>query len=399
MKAYLCVLLFPAWVACSDDPVVTPPVNPTPATIHVTSAVAPVLVAFQDGFNVDWKTAAASTAVDVTVHGPYTVAVVCQEPDAWRTWQFAGTPDDDTTLTTPCATPPARHKVTGHVLRAGSVYLADASAHSTTDDWNFELSVPSGTYDLIATTEIEHPQGDDRIAVQRGIAVTGDLALSTAIDVDRDGMALASVALTPDSPLPKNSHETLQAVVDLQTSFSLAPAQIYDGPAGSALVAPDAALTADDLQTATLEAVKSNSPAGTVIARGLRATFRFGDATDFTLPSGIVGVAWSIDHGDLSVALPQLPELDVLQVIATGASGDGAKTASLELDITSNYFGATQLARPKLDTSLPGFQPAWQIDVSKAYSRSVASHHAVDAGVEIASNSESVDPSATSGAQ
>src|ERR1051325_3591589 len=99
MRPILCVLLFPAWFACSDDPVTQPPVDPQPTTIHVTSALAPVLVAFQDGFNTDWQTANAATAVDVTVHGPYTVAVVCQGPDAWRTWQFSGTPDDDTTLT------------------------------------------------------------------------------------------------------------------------------------------------------------------------------------------------------------------------------------------------------------------------------------------------------------
>ena len=394
MRAILCVLLFPAWFACSDELVAPPPVNPPPTTIHVTSALAPVLVAFQDGLNADWQTASAATAVDVTVHGPYTVAVVCQEPDAWRTWQFSGTPDDDTTLTTPCATPPARHKVTGHVVRAGSVYLADAVAQSALDNWNFELSVPSGTYDLVATTETEQP-ADDRIAVRRGIVVTGDLALTSAVDIDHEGMALASITLRPDAPLPAKSHETLQAVVDLQTTGSLTPAQIYDGSAGSALVAPDAALTTDDVQTATLEAVKSDSPAGTFIARGLRSPFRFGDATTFTLPSGIVGEAWSMDSGRLSVALPQLPTIDVLQIVATGASGDGAKTASHEFDITSNYFDATELARPTLDTAIPGFQPAWGIDVTKPYLRSLSSTHKVDAGVEIAVNSESVDPSAS----
>jgi len=398
MRPILCVLLFPAWFACSDDPVTQPPVDPQPTTIHVTSALAPVLVAFQDGFNTDWQTANAATAVDVTVHGPYTVAVVCQGPDAWRTWQFSGTPDDDTTLTTPCATPPARHKVSGHVVRAGSVYLADASAQSAVDDWNFELSVPGGTYDLVATTETEQP-ADHRIAVRRGIVVTGDLALSSAVDIDHEGMALASVTLRPDTPLPAKTDETLQAVVALQTTGSLTPAQIYDGSADSVLVAPDAALTADDVQTATLEAVKSGSPAGTFIARGLRSPFRFGDATTFTLPSGIDGGAWSMDNSRLSVALPQLPTLDVLQIVATGASGDGAKTASHEFDITSNYFDATDLARPTLDTAIPGFVPAWGIDFTKAYSRSLSSTHKVDAGVEIAVSSESVDPSASGSAQ
>src|SRR5262249_43429346 len=131
-------VLLPAWVACSDSPSQLPDSGGAPpVTVRVTSAQAPVLVAFRDGLDAHWQMATPGTTVDVTVHQAYTVAVVCQEPDAWRTWQFAGYAGDflDTAVTTPCAAPPARHKVTGRVARAGAVNLADASAQSTVDDW------------------------------------------------------------------------------------------------------------------------------------------------------------------------------------------------------------------------------------------------------------------------
>lgn len=380
-----CVLLPSALVACSDDNPKQTPTNPSPVTIHMTSAQMPALVAFRDGFGADWQAAAASTSMDFTVTGPYTVAVVCQDADAWRTWQFLRTPDDDKTLTSPCGgPPPARHDITGHDLRAGSVYLGDASAQSASDDWSFTLTAPNGTYDLVATTESDPVPDNPRLAIRRGIAVNGNVALSNPVDLDTEGQAYASVAFLPDAPLPKDSDETLEAVVDLQTKASLAPAQLYRGPAATALVAPQSVLVADDVQTVTVQAVSGTA------ARGLRRAYRFGDATKFALPSGIDGGKWLTDGGELSIALPGLPELDVLALRAEGSSGDAGKAASIELDITGNYFKATDLAHPTLETQLPGYKPEWSVDFKKAYTRSAASQHKVDAGLEVASDVQDI---------
>jgi hypothetical protein len=388
-------VLFPAWVACSDSPSQLPGDSDSspPVTVRVTSAQAPVLVAFRDGFDAPWQMATPGTAVDVIVHRAYTVAVVCQEPDAWRTWQFSGYAQflDDTKVTTPCAAPPVRHKVTGRVARAGAVTFADASAQSTLDDWSFELAVPDGTYDLIATTETGATQVDHRIAVRRGIAVTGDLALTSPIDVDSEGVALAPVALVPDAPLPDKSDESLRAVVALQTSHSLVAAHVSEGLAAGALVAPQAMLIADDVQTATLEAVKVDAATGSVTARGLRRSFRLGDATTFTLPSGFAEPVWHVDASQPSVALPAFPpKVDLLQVVATGTSGDG-KSALYELDVSPTFLLATGgVADLTLDTALPGYQAAWRIDFTRAYSLGAASSHKVDVGVEVASASKRI---------
>jgi hypothetical protein len=398
MKAHRWPLvLLPVWVACSDSPSQLPDDSdsPPPVTVHVTSAQAPVLVAFRDGFDARWQLATPGIAVDVTVHRAYTVAVVCQEPDAWRTWQFSGYAQflNDTLVTTPCAAPPARHKVTGRVARAGAVTFADASAQSTVDDWSFELSVPAGTYDLIATTENGATQVDHRIAVRRGIVVTGDLALAGTVDVDTEGVALVPVALVPDAPLPAESGESLRAVVALQTTHSPVPAPVSEGLAASALVAPQALLIADDVQTAALEAVEVDAKTGSVAARGLRRSFRIGDATTFALPSGIAEAVWRVDASQPSVALPELPpKVDLLQVTATGTSGDG-KSATYELDVSPTFLLATGgVADLTLDTVLPSYQAAWRIDFTRAYSLSAASSHKVDVGVEIASISKRVAP-------
>ncbi|HEY6179751.1 MAG TPA: hypothetical protein VIX73_35090 [Kofleriaceae bacterium] len=397
MKAcpWLFVLLS-AWVACSDSPSHLPDSGAPPLTVHVTSAQAPVLFAYRDGLDARWQMVTPGTSVDVTVRQAYTVAVVCQEPDAWRTWQFAGYASmvSDTKVTTPCAAAPARHKVTGRAARAGAVTFADASAQSTVDDWSFELAVPAGTYDLIATGS---GATDQRIAVRRGIAVTGDLALASPIDVDSEGVALAPVALVADAPLPAPGDESLRAVVALRTPGSPVPAQIYDGLAASAVVAPQAVLIADDVQTATLEAVKVDAT-GNVAVRGLRRSFRFGDAGTFTLPSGITDPVWRVDASQPSVALPQflIDSIDLLQVVATGASSDG-KSATYELDMSQTFLAATGgVAHATLDTMLPGYQATWRIDFTKAYSLSAGWSHKVAAGVEIASTSRRVDASAVS---
>ena len=380
-----------ALLGCNDDTPSKPPINPGPTTIHLTAAQAPALIALRDGFGASWTPVTAATSTDLTVTGPYTVTVVCQEVDAWRTWQFARTPDDDKTLTAPCGgPPPARHTITGRDVRAGSVYLGDSSAQSTTDDWNFSLTAPNGTFDLVATTENDPLPADPRLAIRRGIVVNGNVALSSPIDLGTEGTPYAKVAFLADAPLPKDSGETLDTVVELQTKASLAPARLYDGPAATALVAPQAVLVADDVQTVTVQAVVGTA------ARGLRMAYRFGDATEVTLPSGVDGGVWAVSNGELSVALPGLPDLDVLQLRTIGTSGDAGKAASYELDISSNYFDATGLAHPTLETSVPGFKPEWAVDLDKAYTRSVESQHKVDAGLEVSSDVQDIAPTSTS---
>lgn len=147
------VLLPYIFIACGEPPPPPPPPTPEPVTIHITSARAPALVAFRDGFDAAWQLAPtpASTSVDIEVNGPYTVTVVCDDADASLTWQVARTLDDDPDLVAPCDAPPARHEVTGHMMQAGIVSLGGVSDHSDTDDWDFHLSVPEGSYDLIAT--------------------------------------------------------------------------------------------------------------------------------------------------------------------------------------------------------------------------------------------------------
>jgi hypothetical protein len=375
--------------ACTDDPKPPPLKDPDPTTIHVTSTLAPALVAFRDGFDAKWQSVTPATAFDIKVKAAYAVVAVCQEADAWRTWQFARVPDDGDKLELPCAPPapaPARHAITGHALRSGVVHLGDSTAQSKTDNWDFTLQAPDGTYDLVAVTSIDTPQVENRIVMRRGIAVAGDLALTPAIDIEHEGGALAHVELKPAKELPKDSKETLQAVVEIETAHSLTPAQVYVGAPATALVVPADALQADDHQTVTLQAVLDGA------THGLRREFKFGDKTEFALPSKIGSPKWGASNSDLYAALPLLPKFDTLQLVVTGASGDGAKAASYEFDISQGYLDDTMLARPTLDTAVPGYKAEWRVDVSKTYSRQVSWQHELDdGGVEFASDGAQIE--------
>src|SRR5262249_19755653 len=153
---------------------------------------APALVAFRDGIDGAWQTATMKTptSFEAVIHGPYLVSVACEAADEVATWQVGRTPDDEHTLNVRCDfAAPRTHARTGHMAPAGCVQLGEAFAPSATADWDFNMAVPNGTYDLLART-------DDRIVLRRAIAITGDLAVTPAIDATAEGAALADVAFT-----------------------------------------------------------------------------------------------------------------------------------------------------------------------------------------------------------
>lgn len=381
----ICTLISDALFACSDS-VPPPPPDTMPATIKVrlTSAQAPALVVFRDGFEAEWQLPSppVATSVDFDVHGPFMVAVVCEQPDSWFTWQVARTPKDSPTndgnfaLTAPCGAPaqaPVLHVVAGHVVHAGAVHIAGASAQSATDDWDFQVSVPNGTYDLIATTDSQDPEVEDRIVVQRDVVVNGDTTLTDAIDVTK-GTALTAVKLPVDNPPAADSGEALVAAVDLMTATTPA-SRIYLGPVQTAKIAPGAALASTDVQRVALTATKGTA------ARSVRHPLPLAGDETLTLPAPFGDPTWSFDHDRLSVITGSLPELDFFLVTVTGASGDGIKTARYGLDISQSYLEATSLARPILDTDLPGYHPQWKLDFNKPYSRHLEAQLTADGGV------------------
>jgi hypothetical protein len=355
--------------------------EPGPITIAITADKAPALVAFRDGLDGEWQAAAMKTPTtfEAEVHGPYVITIACEDLAIgnFMTRQVARTPDDEHSVTVKCdSTPPTTHAITGHMMQAGRVQLGGESDASTTADWDFSIDVSNGTYDLMART-------DDRIVLRRAIKVTGDVALTPAIDATQEGTALADVAFTVTNAAPA---EVLTAVVDLDQPEPMLPFDVYRGPIAAAKVVPESALTTTDTQRATIQAVAGNQ------LRELRRSFRVGGKTAYTLPAPLAGLKWEQTGDTLAVSWTSAPEFDSFTVTMDGASADGTKLQSYALELSPSFAAASGATRATVDTAIAGYKPEWKIDRARQYSRGLVVERSSNG--EIATNevSETIMP-------
>ena len=392
-------VVFSALVACGNNPRTsdagaTPDVPDTtqPTTIHISSGIAPALVAVRDGVAGPWRPAVMQTPTmyEATVRGPYTVAVVCDilrvinitfTARSWFTWQAARTLDDSHDLVAPCNTSPVEHNVTGVMAQAGFLQIGNTFRGSATDAWSFHLFLADGSYDLFATTA-------DRIAIRRGVVVDGDLAVTPNVDAVQEGTALADVAFTITNGA---ADEELQARVGLETPTTRVPARIYQGAITTAKAAPDAAMIASDRQTASLRALK-----GTAL-RALRRPFHVGGDTTFTLPIGIGDPRWTIDNAQITAGWTALPDLHALSLDTSGTSSDVSRGASYQLDLSASYLATTGITQARIDTDIPGYRPEWKVNFATSYVRDMFSQRVADGVISTSSISEQFNPMAPVG--
>jgi hypothetical protein len=362
--------------ACAgDDTTTTPPTLPI-----ITFDQAPALVMIREGVDGPWQppTMKSPTFYEAEVSGPYVVTAVCEDPTTGRvrTQQVARVPADTTTLTLSCATAPSEpaieHMITGHMVQAGLVQLGSSSAASDVADWDFQLSAPSGSYDLIAASA-------ERLVVRRKLVVDGDLVVTSPIDVAAEGTALVGVAFTAPNA---TADETVAVSVDLATPTTPLPARLYLGPVATAKAARTA-----DLQTADTQRVAMRATHGGAL-RELRRPFRIDDATEYALPEPLGGVQWTIEHGQLSTTWTALPPLDRLVM---SASADGAHLTTHDLDMSPKFLAETGITHIAIDTDIPGYKPAWRIDATRAYTRELTATQQVKDAFATSSVTEAVN--------
>jgi hypothetical protein len=282
------------------------------------------------------------------------------------TWQTARTLDDSHDLAF-CGNPPPEHTVTGHMVQPGSVQIGDSSDRSTVPDWDFSIPVPTGSFDLAATST-------DAITVRRGLAIAGDLAVTPPIDLTQEGTALVDVAFTATNA---TSEETTQASVALFTATTpFLPARVFLGPLATAKVAPDAALIASDTQTVS---VRGFSFSGTSVQRNpfraFRHPFHVGGDTAFTLPPALDGVQWSVTGDELTMQWAALPAFTAFVESVGGNAAGGTTPVNYLVDLSPRFLAATRLHRFTIDTHLPGFLPAWTIDLTGFYNRDLTTQN------------------------
>src|SRR5437868_1415869 len=393
------LLLCHALLGCADDAApdestVAPSVQDAedaidarvkPATIHITSEFPPALVVFREGLRGRWRPARQITATtfEAKVRGPYVVTVVCAEHPIFvdfnetLTWQVARTLDDSHDLSF-CDVLPTQHAVSGHMVQPGFVHMGDTNDRSTVPDWDFNTPVPTGAFDLIATSA-------DAIGVRRGIPVDGDLAVTPAVDLAQEGTGLVDIAFSAPNATPD---ETTQVSVGLFTQTStFIPARVFLGPLDAAKAAPAAALIATDSQSASVRATT-----GTAF-RALRQPFHIGDNTAFTLPPPLGPVTWKVVNGEISMHWTTLPPFTAFGEFIGGSALFPLTPPSYLVDLSPRFLAATRIHDFKIDTDIPGFQSQWLIDFTDFYNRDLTVQNVPNPGVVITSETtEFIDP-------
>jgi hypothetical protein len=351
---FLLSLSLSVGAACTDDP------PGPPATITVSTARTPELIAFRDGTGADWQVPAATTpgTYEFVVHGPYVVTVVCDGGARIGTEQLALTPDDERELDMPCGQwGPGPLAVTGTMVQPGAVALGTRSTMSSTPSWQVKLTTTSGPHDLIATSS-------DRIAIRRDQVFAADVT-NLAIDLAQEGAALVPVAFTAPNT---TATEELYTLVELETATT-SSGRVYFGAAPAARVAPTAILREADRQATSLSAAERGSDSH----RFTKRSYRVGDPTAFTLPEPLAGQLQSA-AGKVVATWSALPAHDRLVLSAFGATvNDPARYH--ELEISQRFLAATGDTRAALETDLPGYLPAWRVDLGKQHLLSVAAYH------------------------
>lgn len=384
------VIACSALVACHGDDDTAPDAYAPDArgattTIQITSGQPAALVTFRDGVDAPWQAATRKTPTlfEAEVHGPYIVSVVCQNTlaaegpstESWDTWQ-AGRTLDDPPVYTACDAPATEHAITGTMVQAGTVRLEDSFDSSQADTWTFHVVAASGTHDLLATTA-------DGFALRRAVNITADLVLTPPIDVVQEGAVLATVPFRIANPLPA---ETSRAVVFLETSASELPATLYAGPINAVKVAPDAALQDLDRQSVSLRAQRGTS------TRALRRAFHSGADTTYTLPPAFGDPQWAISGARAEVSWTLLPAVGNLSESVSGSGPGGTTAASYQLDMTDAFVAATAPTRAVIDTDIPGYLPAWRVDLTASYVRQLVVQRIMDGEVVSSSIDEQIDP-------
>jgi hypothetical protein len=363
-RAVLAMTCAMPWAAgaCSDGT----PGNDGPAvTITVTTGSAPALIAFRDGEDAAWQvpTAAAVGRYELAVRGPYTVEVVCSAADFTEILEIARTPDDPRELAMTCRQPsatPARLHVTGTMTQAAQLALGTAQSVTVGDELQFDLEVEPGTFDLVVKT-IAAP-GEDEVVIRRDQVITASTRVSPAIDPAREKVALVEVPVTVTNTM---ADDTTSVVSARLTTSSTASALATGRDASTVRVLASSVLRPTDQQT--VRAVGSR-----VITGGpYQVRFRTVEHRLGTGPLPVLALPIALDSLQFTV-------VDEQQVVTWGALPEyGELELSLEVApriihrkaLSLGYVKATGATSATLDADVPGFQPAWKIDLTAKYGR------------------------------
>jgi hypothetical protein len=269
--------------------------------------------------------------------------------------------------------------VTGSVSAAGIVGIGDAFEVGSSAPWDYSLDVPTGTYDVIASTGID-PAGSGSgsdgsdgsgsagsdsglLAIARGVTFGSD----TALDVDlAAGVPLQPVKLG----LVNAGSDALTVEAETVYATETSEATIAVTRDGTALIAPQTAVAPNEAQILTVIATDATDRQQTLQAP-------FGAAPNGSATFEMLGPLDMVSFGSgtpESVTWDVLPGFTNLQLDLVAGGGLGAGSAADPVSIqrvtaSASWQGMFKVTTLAFDTSAPGFQAKWNIDTSQPFGR------------------------------
>jgi len=345
-----------------SDGVAVPGEAPMSVEIAVTVPETPSLILFRDGTNADWQAPVASAPGRylMNVHGLYTVVAVCMESALEvELAEASRTLDDPHEFEMPCLVryvPPSKLvPVTGTMVQRGVVTLGPSRGSGDASNWQFDLLVPEGVADLVATSMFA-PDGD-HIAIRRDLPLTEGIVVPP-IDVAAEGVPLTQLPLTVTN---------LRSVDYVSAGFTLytpsTTMTVTNGPVGATVgVVPDSVLRPGDKQRVLVD-IFSYIDDG--IFRGMSRALVPGVSTVFTAPDVIDASVDPVDP-DRGFTWKTLPGHDTIDLWVGGSVGDTFVERHKQL--TSSYETATAATTISWDSDIPGYKPEWRSVFAMEYS-------------------------------
>jgi hypothetical protein len=355
--------------------------TPTLSAVRIDVGGEPEFMAYRSGEG-EWKKPSriADGAFSIEVTNEFDVVVVCVNPDGsfdaeqlsatleegseWRIG-LASTPfgggcwvDDAPDPSTPT------FLVTGTMLDPGNVFMLSA-AGSPSAPWSFQLRVPSGPHDLIATTAVP-ANADGRIVIRRRQMIIQDTQLSD-VDVVGEGSRLQP---TPLAVTGEAGAVATQVALTTPTDHSMAV--IYSADTPTLAVVPSSLIEPDDLQHVL---VRSNS-----------VEYRYGDGIRQIHQLGAVEFV----GGPIDVSFSAVPEVTHEgRVVRWDSSGTFTMSHLLRAACTPTCTATSPpsvqriVATPRsielrekgelwFDVTAPGYQEDWIVNTSDSHYRSLS---------------------------
>ena len=331
---------------------------PGPNIVDFKVQGSPTVLQYRDGQG-PWLTPTADTSGTYELHitNDYIAIAVCTSTGLagdFDAEEFAATYADGPMQQIYCGNGATgvvqtTYAVTGTMVQAGSISIADSGSSTTAVDSAFDLTVPAGTYDLIALDKTH-------IDVDRGLSITADTALGT-IDVDAAGAALVSKTLTLTGSVATDSFFTdVFLVTDRGAGFTT----LYAGNSTTITTVPaDLLQSGQDFLSMFAE---DYAPDGTY--RSVNAMWDDTTLT-FALPATLSGAAVSVSGGVAVATWTALPAN--ANDVSLALYGATQAQQSQTINASPSWLAATHATSLKFDTSAPSFSSEWVVDPTTGY--------------------------------